>query len=82
MLDIKAKTIELVLIDLDLQTLLKRREKDKRIGRELDAVHAQIELGMNRLYFDEYSKDLLTPGVIIKNINLDEAFSSLLKALK
>jgi adenylate kinase len=67
------KSIDLVLVDLDLDTLMQRRSTDLRETRIFNPEHAGKELEMNRYYFNEYCKEITIKGLIVKNYNLDAA---------
>lgn len=80
----KIKSIDLILIDLDKESLLKRRLNDagKPVFPLEGGYSIEKELEMNRYYFDEYCKDLLIQGLKIFNIDLNKTFYKIMERLK
>ena len=79
----KVKSIDLILLDLDTQSLIKRRTEDenkKRIPPR--GFSAETELEMNRVYFREYCKDLSIPGITIINYNLNKTLEQVINWIK
>lgn len=71
------KEIGLVLIDLNADELFERRKLDFFRERIINYSHMERELEMNRVYFEQYCKDLKIAGHIIFNRNLETCVSEL-----
>lgn len=75
------KTIDLVLIDLDLDTVLKRRLKDPLKERIYSPEHTARELERSRYFFKKYCGDLNVPGIVIINNNREDSIKRLTEIL-
>jgi adenylate kinase len=71
--------LELVLIDLDIGHLMRRRVSDNKNIRDLDLERVKDELKYNRIYFAEYCSQLKCNGHIVENHNLENTLNSLIK---
>lgn len=77
----KLKSIDLILLDLDEETLFKRRcesKADKYWDRGL--VHLELEL--SRHYFEQYGKDLLISGLVINNTGINRTVELILRRIR
>ncbi|MGY4884408.1 MAG: AAA family ATPase [Nanobdellota archaeon] len=77
----KIKSIDLILLDLDEETLFNRRCGNKSEKYQNKEVMC-LELEMNKKYFYQYCKDLLISGVIINNIDINKTTDSIIKICK
>lgn len=71
--------LELILLDLDFNTLIKRRLKDKENHRDTNKTNMCKELKYSKSFFLEYCNQLKKEGEIIKNGDLDESIKRILK---
>jgi adenylate kinase len=78
----ETKSIELVLIDLDIETLIQRISNDTNRIRKINKEHAKMELEMNRQYFNEYCKDLLISGLAVTNLKIESTIETILEKIK
>ncbi len=80
----KIKSIDLILLDLDKEFLLKRRlnNAEKPVFPLEEWYSIEKELEMSRYYFDQYCKDLLIQGLKIFNIDLNETFYEIMERLE
>jgi len=79
----EAKSIDLILLDLDTQSLIKRRTEDENKKRiPPSGFSAETELEMNRVYFREYCKDLSMPGITLINYNLNKTLEQVINWIK
>jgi adenylate kinase len=69
--------LELVLIDLDGNTLTDRRKRDNLNTRDLDPKNASNELYHNRIFFYQYCAEIKKPGKVILNYNLQSSLGEL-----
>ena len=76
------KSIDIILLDLDVDTLFERRTRDILSKRSLDKEHMQKELVANRAYFEQYCKDLLISGLVVLNYDTENSMSKILKRIK
>lgn len=75
----KNSNLKLILIDINLETLIQRIERDKRKIRNQDIDKIYLDLEYNRKYFEEYSKQLGIAGHLIRNYDFYHTFNSLMK---
>jgi adenylate kinase len=75
----KGVNLELILVNLDVNLLIKRRKKDPKNTRDLDFQRALGELEYNKRYFEEYCNQLGVDGHIITNNNLNNSLNKLLE---
>lgn len=77
----KVKSIDFILLDIDKETLFKRRctSKPKKY-QDKDVIC--LELKMNRYYFKQYCNELLISGLIIKNESIDQTINKILRRIK
>lgn len=65
--------LTLCLLDLDSTTLYKRRKNDEKNGRDMDISNIVEELDKNRIFFNDYCKQLKKKGTIILNQNFEDS---------
>lgn len=83
-LEILSKKVDLhpVLVDINIETLIRRRENDKSNQRDMNFLSATRELEHNRKNFLEYCQELRKKGYIIMNYNLDNSIKELFAIYK
>ncbi len=82
LLDIaESKSIDLILLDLDEESLFKRRygSKEKKY-QDREAIRKELE--MNRYYFEQYCKDLLISGFTILNTEVKKTVDAIWGRIK
>jgi len=76
------KTIDLVLMELDFNTLLERRLRDNKRKRNNDVETCRRDIEMNSVYFHEYCKELNIEGLKITNYDINLAIRRILERIK
>lgn len=76
------KTIDLILLDLDYNTLLERRLQDNAKRRIYEPELVLKELEANRHYFQEYCRELSKPGLHLYNYNFDQTLNTIMGRIK
>jgi adenylate kinase len=77
----KRKSIDFILLETNEETLFFRRLNHKS-ERYHDRKVMQLEIEYSRIYFEEYCKDLLIPGKIIDNTEINSAVLGILDFIK
>lgn len=78
---IELKSIDLIMLDIDEETLFNRRcanKEDKYCNKEL--IH--LECASSRHYFEQYCKDLLMSGLLINNIDLNQTVELIMRRIR